>query len=535
MQRYSSISRLSGLVFLTVVGFFLPGGGAQAGECAASLGSIASLSAGLRTEIRTDDLQRLYSGAQGPCLWSSQNTAALITTLSKAGEQGLDPGIFHLGDIARLHGSPTDAALRDLLLSDDALRYARIMTRGQVDPTTVDSDIDFDIYPGDVLPGLKTALTDGDVSTWLAGLPPQQPQYAALIGLLAHYRALAAQGGWLMIEPPETSVKPGKSSPLVATLRQRLAAEGYLANAEGSDVLTGDVLAALKQFQERHGLDDDGALGKKTAAALNVSAAARAEQIALNLERWRQLSRGIPPTRIEVNTASATAALIVDQKPVLRMRTVVGARKTPTPLVRSDIRAVVVNPPWVVPVSIVRKEIMPALRRNPDYLEAHNMEWKNGQIVQAPGPKNSLGRIKFELHSAFDVYLHDTPARSLFNKADRDARARSHGCVRLEKPLDLAEKLLKANVNWPRERIEAAIEEGATQRVQMATDIPVVIAYWTAFADEDGAAEFREDIYGRDARLAAALPHGGEAAPAPGIGPVSMAPVSGAKVGACMA
>ncbi|MEN6543914.1 L,D-transpeptidase family protein [Parvibaculum sp.] len=493
------------------------------------------MTADLGAEIRQDDLQRLYAGAQGPCLWSGQNAAALIATLSKAEAQGLDPAIFHLRDIARLDGSSTDKALRDLLLSDAALRYARIMTRGQVDPATVDADIDFDIYPGDVLPGLKSALNGGDVSAWLASLPPPQPQYAALVALLAHYRTLAAQGGWPVIGTPETSVKPGKSSPLVATLRERLAAEGYLATAEGGDVLTGDVLAALKHFQERHGLDTDGALGKKTVAALNVSAAARAEQIALNLERWRQLSRGIPPTRIEVNTAAATAALIVDQKPVLRMRTVVGAKKTPTPLVRSDIRAVVVNPPWVVPVSIVRKEIMPALKRNPDYLEAHNMEWKNGQIVQAPGPKNSLGRIKFELHSSFDVYLHDTPARSLFNKGDRDARARSHGCVRLEKPLDLAERLLQDNANWPRERIEAAIEEGGTQRVQMATDIPVVITYWTAFAGESGDAEFREDIYGRDARLAAALPHGGEQAPAAGMGPVSMAPVGGAKVGVCMA
>ena len=534
MQRRSSLFRVSGVAVLMMAGALFPRA-VEAGECAASVGTVASLSANLGVEVREDDLQRLYAGAQGPCLWSEHNAAALVATLGKVGEQGLDPAMFHLKDIARLDGSATDKALRDLLLSDAALRYARIMTRGQVDPATVDADIDFDIYPGDVLPGLKNALNGGDVPAWLASLPPQQPQYAALIGMLARYRALAAQGGWVTMTAPDASVKPGKASPLVATLRQRLAAEGYLADAQGGEVLTGDVLAALKRFQAQHGLDNDGALGKKTVAVLNVSAATRAEQIALNLERWRQFSRGIPPTRIEVNTAAATAVLIVDRKPVLRMRTVVGAKKTPTPLVRSDIRAVVVNPPWVVPVSIVRKEIMPALRRNPDYLEAHNMEWKNGQIVQAPGPKNSLGRIKFELHSAFDVYLHDTPARSLFNKTDRDARARSHGCVRLEKPLDLAEKLLHDNANWPRERIEAAIEQGTTQRVQMATDIPVVIAYWTAFADDSGDAEFREDIYGRDARLAAALSHGGEEAPAASMGPVSMAPVSGAKAGACMA
>jgi len=367
---------------------------------------------------------------------------------------------------------------------------------------------------------LRSVLRRGDVAGWLRELPPRQPEYAALKALLARYRDLAARGDWVKLDAPAKAVKPGKASPLVPLLRRRLAEEGYLEESPSpDDVLAGDILDALKRFQADHGLAVDGALGKKTVEALNVGPAERVRQIALNLERWRQFSRGIPATRIEVNTAAATAALVVADKRVLEMRAVVGKKETPTPLVRSDLRTVIIDPPWIVPVSIIRKEILPALKRKPDYLEKNNMHWQGNQLVQAPGEKNSLGRIKFEFPSSFDVYLHDTPARSLFTREARDDRARSHGCIRLEKPLDLAEILLKDNGDWPRERIEQAIAEGGTVRVPVTTEIPVVVAYWTAFADRDGRAEFRDDIYGRDARLFEALTR--RSGETPSLGPAA--------------
>jgi murein L,D-transpeptidase YcbB/YkuD len=184
------------------------------------------------------------------------------------------------------------------------------------------------------------------------------------------------------------------------------------------------------------------------------------------------------------------------------MNAVVGRPKHDTPILQSTIHTVVINPPWIVPKSIIDKEIKPAIERNPDYLERHHMFWADEQIIQEPGPQNSLGRIKFEFPNNYGVYLHDTPAHALFADVDR---AQSHGCVRLEHPLDLAEELLKDNGKWPREAIEDAIRDGTTLRVPLATEMPVTLAYWTAYVDDDGTVEFRPDVYGRDAPLAAIL------------------------------
>ncbi len=203
------------------------------------------------------------------------------------------------------------------------------------------------------------------------------------------------------------------------------------------------------------------------------------------------------------------------------MRAVVGDRRHHSPmLISSKLQAILLNPPWVIPTSIVNIEILPKLARHPDYLEQNDMHWVGAQLVQAPGSKNALGRIKFDFPNPFSVYMHDTPARALFALDDR---ARSHGCVRLEKPLDLALVLLKDDQNWSRERIDAMIADGATLRIDLANGPPVVFAYWTVFVDDDGRLEFRDDIYGRDARLMAALPSSGTR-PAPAY-------VSGAEFG----
>jgi murein L,D-transpeptidase YcbB/YkuD len=194
--------------------------------------------------------------------------------------------------------------------------------------------------------------------------------------------------------------------------------------------------------------------------------------------------------------------LFRDSVPVLYMKAVVGAPRSPTPFLLDRIEGVTFNPPWFVPPSITRNEILPLLRRDPDYLARHRMQWRGDgpsrQLVQLPGADNALGRVKFEMPNRFNVYLHDTPARSLFRLDDR---ARSHGCIRLEQPIALAEQLL----GWPRERIEATIEPGATVRMPLPDAIPVFLAYWSAFADADGTMQFRRDIYGRDRRLIDAL------------------------------
>ncbi|OYW91119.1 MAG: hypothetical protein B7Z13_13365 [Caulobacterales bacterium 32-67-6] len=256
----------------------------------------------------------------------------------------------------------------------------------------------------------------------------------------------------------------------------------------------------VRRYQRRRGLEPDGVVGPATLAALNVSAEARLAQIDANLERWRWLPRPLPATRIEADVGAARAALFVDDVRVLDMRIIVGAPATKTPIFASQIETVVFNPPWNVPASIANGEILPRAARDPGYLARNNFTYRNGRLQQQPGPTNSLGQVKFDMPSPFGVYLHDTPGRAAFA---RPVRTLSHGCMRLEKPRELA-TLLLASQGWSREMVDQAIAEGQTQRVDLAARVPVLVTYSTAFVDGDGL-HLLPDPYGWDAQLTAAL------------------------------
>ncbi|MEI9987940.1 MAG: L,D-transpeptidase family protein [Aliidongia sp.] len=284
------------------------------------------------------------------------------------------------------------------------------------------------------------------------------------------------------------------------------------------DKLDGKVLDALKHFQQRHGLTPDGRLGKQSFAALNVSLAERTGQIVANLERRREVARLLAPTRIEVNVAAATVTVLRDGQAVSMMRAIVGDAEHQTPMLISNIRDVEINPPWIVPASIIKKEIRPKMKRDPDYLAHNEMSWADGQLIQAPGDKNSLGHLKFEFANPFSVYLHDTPMHRLFAL---DGRALSHGCVRLEHPLDLAQTLLADATPDP---IQQAIDSGTTSRMRLPASMPVAVLYWSVLVDPDGTVDFRDDLYKRDARLLAAL-HKPRRLPSAGAPPPAAAPI----------
>lgn len=493
------------ILCLFAAGLFVGTGAAQAASCASPLASLEMLPSRLASEADLAALRTFYAPAPGQCLWSKTSEAALRKALQEAERHGLAPEQFLSLSFLQSLGSEQQA-LRDLLLSRAALAYAQVMRRGQLPLESLGEDVDFPRLPLAPEAGLRAALAAGDVAGWLEAQPPATAAYKKLLEAYAQYRALNEKGGWALLPAPEKSLKPGMLSPLVPLLRARLLAEGDLAQASAvplePQLYDAALAAALEAFQARNGLKADGVLGRATLAHLNISAAERVTTIMLNLERWRMLAAGLPPTRFEVNAAAAEAVLYEGDQPHLQMRTIVGAKKTPTPIMRSAIDMVVINPPWVVPRSILVKEIEPLLKTDPDYLARHQMSWQEGQLVQAPGEKNSLGRIKFEMPSSFGVFLHDTPARSLFAS---EARARSHGCIRLEKPLEFAAYLLRKDAAWPSERIEQAIAEGATQRIPLVSKMPVAIVYWTAFVNDAGRVEFRDDVYGRDARLYAAL------------------------------
>ena len=452
---------------------------------------------GLRLDGRPLDraaLLHLYQAHDFAPLWVTEprREAALLQALGGAAEHGLDPAAFVV--------SATRPEQRELLLTDAFLRYATALARGRVRASEVEADWAFAAPAFDADAALDRAVA-GEVGAVLADLAPAEPGYRRLQDALAGYRRIAAGGGWGQV-PDTARLKRDDRGAAVTALRRRLAAEGFLpadALAGGFDAA---VEAAVRRFQARHGIAADGAVGPDTFGALNVPAAARVEQIRANLERWRELPRSWPKTRIEVNVPAATLTVIEGGEPRLVMRAIVGAEDHPTPVMRAHMSAVLFNPAWTIPASIAKNEILPKARRDPKYLERNHYVYRGASLQQLPGAGNALGRVKFEMPNIYDVYLHDTPSRPLFRRVSRSL---SHGCVRLENPRELALYLLSGRSGWAEGDIDRVIAAGQTERVPLPRSLPVYLLYWTAFVDVDGAVEFRDDVYARDLRLAIAV------------------------------
>ena len=462
--------------------------------------------------VDRDTLVFVYQGRNYQPLWAErpQMSAALVRALGDAGRNGIDPNSLGIGALrAALVDPALSPASQDLVLTDRFLTYARILAQGRVAPDTIERDWalprpDFD--PRAVIARLDATA---DPEATLAALEPRSLAYRELVAALQRYRALAAGGGWPSL-PIGAKIEPGDKGPLVQSLRRRLAAEGDLpAGLPANEVYDAGLIAAVQSFQARHGLEADGRVGHATVAALNVNAADRVAQIELNLERWREMPREWSTTSIVVNTASALLTFYRDDAPTLTSRVIVGDVRHPTPVFSARVESVLFNPPWDVPTSILRKEIQPKLARDPGYLERNHMRVIGGdgngngygwRVQQDPGPWNLLGLMKLELPNQFDVYLHDTPMRSLFAKP---VRALSHGCIRVEEVKPLVSALL--GKSWPVEAIDQVINDGQTRRVPLGMETPVYILYFTAYVEFGGAVQFRDDLYGRDGRLAAAL------------------------------
>lgn len=513
----------------------LPAAAESAAPSAADIKSLLAGEGALTLAGRSLDraeLKSLYDARDDAPVWIEGRAEAVEKAIAAASEQGLDPADF------AVPAAPADA--RELLLTDAFLRYAAVLARGEVSSQALETDWSIPAPKFDAAATLATAAA-GDPAELLASLEPSSQGYKGLEAALKRYRALAAAGGWKRV--PETGkLKLGDSGAAVERLRRRLAAEGFLpADSRGKE-FDAALDHAVRRFQALRGIQVDGTVGHDTYVALNVPVTVRLAQIRDNLERWRELPRYFSKNRIEVNVPAAWLTVIHDDEPAgLAMRAIVGMPGHPTPVLRAWMNAVLFNPPWNVPPSIVRKEILPKLKRDPHYLARNHYVYVGAPgrsaIQQLPGPDNALGRIKFELPNMFDVYLHDTPSHPLFSRV---IRTLSHGCVRLEEPRQLALYVLGGGKTiWTLDDIDGAIAEGDTKRVPLAHDIPVYLLYWTAFTDPDGALEFRDDIYGRDARLDAALdqaerlgpdgvppPYLPPPAPTPAPGPAAAAPAA---------
>ncbi|MFA7536818.1 MAG: L,D-transpeptidase family protein [Desulfuromonadales bacterium] len=465
--------------------------------------------------------------------------AELLSALAEAQNEGLDPDHYHRQAIQALLTELSDEKPSverlgdlDLLLTDAFLVLATHYRHGRINPETIDPEWHARRRGGDPGEDLDQALIES-VRRTLQNMLPAQPEYAGLKQQLLTYRSLAAAGGWAPI-PAGGLLRAGDSGSRVAALRSRLLLTGDLMLHTGGDFFDAEVSAALRRFQHRHGLTADGVLGPATLAALNVPVEARLHQIEVNLERWRWLPADLGDRHVLVNIADFHLYAVEKGETVLDMRVVVGRPYRQTPVFSDRIRYIVFNPYWEVPEQITVKDILPRIVKDPAHLGRLQMKllqgWGNNvreidpalvnwsalgtkrfpyRLRQDPGPNNPLGRIKFMFPNAHDIYLHDTPARQLFA---RDRRSLSSGCIRLEKPLELAEYLLRGSRIGSRSALEQRLAEHKESSASLPQPVPVHILYRTAWVDRQGALHFRPDIYGRDHVLRQALdltPDGG--------------------------
>ncbi len=485
-------------------------------------------------------VQRVFRPA-----WSDGNrlrpaSGELLEALRTAGNEGLRAADYHLEEIQRLvtvasnrqRSRQSQAASMladlDLLLTDAFLVYGAHLLSGRVNPETIDPEWHATRREADLAALLERSLSSDGPATGLRQLLPRHEGYQRLKEALARYKDIAAHGGWQTI-PDGSRVVLGDQDARIPALRQRLALVGDMgaATAGDSDLLDSLTVAGLVRFQIRHGLEFDGVLGNATLAALNVPVEERIRQLELNLERWRWLSQDLGERHIIVNAAGFELEVFEGMQVVLAMRVVVGRTYRRTPAFTAPLRYLVFSPFWHVPHSLAVLDQVPMQQNDSEYfsrvgmrvfenwgadareIDPATVDWRSVtpqsftyRLRQDPGAQNALGRVKFMLPNRHNVYLHDTPSRDLFARAQRDF---SSGCIRLEQAMELAVYLLGDTPGWDLSAITAAATAGVETTVPLPNPVPVHILYWTAWANEDGTIHFRHDIYRRDERLLTAL------------------------------
>jgi murein L,D-transpeptidase YcbB/YkuD len=498
---------------------------------------------------RAEDIQTLYKAANyGPIWLNRSDTETLITEtlelLSNAAGEGLNPQHYDASKLkemlpAALQLPPVAVkkrAMFDTAVSLSLLRYLHDLHYGRVSPQGINFNLKLREKKLIDLPALILAARDrGQIAPLSAEVEPKLDQYRKLKSALARYRELAARIAPLKLDVAR-SVHIGDKHPQIEELRRFLVQTGETqagankAQTPADPVFDKELSEGVKRFQARHGLTADGVLGKGAAAALSIPLSERVTQIELALERLRWLPDIGAGPYILVNIPAFQMWVYEDisksESSPLSMRVVVGqAMKTQTPVLMAEMQFIDFMPYWNVPYSITKNEIIPKLIANPAYLNAENLEivtafsdhakpvplnvdsllmLKQGllKIRQRPGKKNPLGKVKFMFPNKDDVYLHDTPSKSLFNRSTRDF---SHGCVRIEKPLELAEFALRNQPEWTKENIQLAMQAPKMQRVMLKKSIPILFFYTTSFVEQNGEVAFYRDIYGHDTVLLEAL------------------------------
>ncbi len=415
----------------------------------------------------------------------------------------------------------------DILLSESLLRYGYHRRFGKVKASTLDPDINFrreNFHHQAPTVTIEQAIDSSSLADFIEMAAPTGPVYRHLQQKLDLYREMAAAGGWAMV-PAGPTLRLDDQDTRVIAIRKRLASTGDLPKGASTEspVFDQGLKTAVRGFQARHTLDDDGIVGKQSIAAMNIPVDIRIDQLRISLERLRWVNQEAVDTLIAVNIAGFRAFFYKDGELAWSTRAMVGKHYRKTPVFRGDIAYLEFNPTWTIPPGILRNDTLPAIKRDPNYLASKNIQVidRNGKIIdpstvdwnqyskgvpytlrQKPGPNNSLGTVKFIFPNQHFVFLHDTPHRELFVHAER---AFSSGCVRIEDPLKLAELILDDPVKYNRSNLEDIVASKKTQRIHPSPKMPVVIVYLTASVEPCGKVRFYKDIYDRDQKVLDAL------------------------------
>jgi murein L,D-transpeptidase YcbB/YkuD len=447
----------------------------------------------------------------------------ILSMLKDAEEDGLDPSWYHVIELDDLidETDPRGLAELELMLTRAFIDYTRDLTKGRVTPGEAETEnalSPIDIGPVTLIDGAEQA---DSIEAYVNTLRPASPRYDRMKQALAKYRRIAAAGGWPDI-PEGPALKPGMADPRLPVIRQYLEITGDLAAdaAATGDTYDPATVEAVKAFQARHGLMTDGVIGGTTLTEMKAPIDRRIKQLEVNMERRRWMNRDPGELHVFVNLADQYLKVMRGEKTIHTALLVVGKPYTRTPTFSDNMTYVVINPYWNVPSSIANKEYLPKLKQDAGYLKRQNIRvfagfgddareidpysvnWSSMSRIpyslrQDSGKSNALGHIKFMFPNKYNVYLHDTPAKALFAK---DLRVYSHGCMRVQNPVELGAVLL-GEQGWTREKIQAQIDSGKQKIVTLKQPVPVHITYLTAWVDKDGTVNFRRDVYKRDDRL----------------------------------
>ncbi len=475
------------------------------------------------------DRTALYDPSHPPIDWLRHGTLTsqahdALDFIAAAAQHGLEPDNYHYSLLMRLkpHLNATTTKQFEILLTDGLLQLVHDLAVGRLDAKQADPDWAIPQKQFDTVSFVHTAIHQNNVRQALESLIPDSPEYQILERALAQYQSYKARGGWPTI-PVVPLLRPGDHHPAISIIRQRLAFEyPELVLAPDGAVTHYDpqLVQAITQFQHKYGLKQDGLIGNETRKAMNIPVQMRIKQIQIALERRRWLPDIQAERYLFINLANYTLTAFDHHHPVLTMRVIIGRPSRPTPSFQAKMDHIVFNPYWNVPAKLARRDLLPKQQQDPNYFSQHAIRVftrEHGQKVeispddidwntihpqhfpyilrQDPGTHNALGAIKFMFANPWGIYLHDTPHKTLFSEP---VRAFSSGCIRLEKPLELARFILPSMTDA---QIRQRIDSGENSGISLRQPLPLYAVYFTVWA-QGNEVHFSPDIYQRDARIA---------------------------------